>query len=64
MSTNVHIAAILQKLQEVNEELRDLASTSYSQSNPGRVLAMRSLQRQKARLEAQLIAEREKEKRD
>ncbi len=35
-------------------ELHELSTTSYSQSNAGHMLALRSLQRKRARLEAAL----------
>ncbi len=44
------------KLAKVEEELRDLSSASYSQSNPSHVLGLRSLRRIRERLIEQIKA--------
>lgn len=47
---------LLSELRDVLSELHELHMTSYSQSNPSRALALRALERRKARLEAQITA--------
>ena len=47
---------LLAKLAKVREEIADLRSSSYSQSNPSRVLGLRSLIRIEERLVAQLFS--------
>lgn len=42
------------KLAKVVAEIRDMSTSSYSQSNPARALGLRSLLRIKERLESQL----------
>ena len=44
---------LLSKLEKVQEQLAALP-TSYSQSNPGIVLAYRDLNKKRAKLEAQI----------
>lgn len=44
------------KLAKVEEELRDLSSAPYSQSDPSRALGLRSLRRIRERLLGQIEA--------
>jgi hypothetical protein len=47
---------LLKKLAKVREEIADMRSSSYSQSNPAYVLGLRSLLRIEERLVAQLFS--------
>ena len=47
---------LLKKLAKVREEIADMRSSSYSQSNPSHVLGLRSLLRIEERLVAQLFS--------
>lgn len=53
---NRTIAELRQELRETAEELREMSSGSYSQSNAGYMLTMRALRRKKERLEARILA--------
>jgi hypothetical protein len=46
------VTQIKAQLAATVKELHELSTTSYSQSNAGHMLALRSLQRKRARLEA------------
>lgn len=47
---------LLAELKQVKMELRELYQTPHSQSNSGRMLGLRALERKQARLEARLEA--------
>ncbi len=49
-----HVTQIKAQLAATMSELYELSTTSYSQSNAGHMLAMRSLRQRKMRLEGAL----------
>lgn len=46
------------KLSEINAEIAEISSRSFSNSNPGPILALRSLHRQRDRLFEKIETER------